>query len=945
VVDHCDITQPDVASSRSASVLVGRTRELAALRAELTAAMAGHGRVVLLSGEAGIGKSTLAKDFAADAEGRGATVSIGRCYEGGGMPAFAPWQGLLADLPPAAAEANPLPPPFGTGEPAQTTYQLMTRVATHLDAVAASRPLVLFLDDLHWADRDTLELLDVVTRSKPRVPLLVLATYRPESLHRSLPLFDILPGLQRDRPITFVELGGLSVADTLQLVEASHGPCSPDLSAYLHMRSDGHPLFLVELLRDLSERRLLPRDAAGRLLPPSQPVSVPGRLQHLIAHRVARLGIEEETLLTVASVVGEEWNLGVVEAVLDWDEEPLLRALEGALDADIIVPVGEGERYRFRHGMIREVLYGEQLARRRKRLHERVAVALEHAAPTMSHDRASTLAYHFTAAEDWEKAVHYGIAAGDAAREQFAGHGALLAYQQALATLGHAPPATVRAVQAGLLERLGQAQLLIGQPEAADAAFGQMLEAAQAVGDRAAEGRALVWTSYVRRRQYQPAGSDRAGEVGLRVAEEVGEPRLLALAHWNLGHLYEIEGRLDASAHHATEAERLARLAAEPDILSRSLLVQALLAVWRGLYVEGERLASEAVVLARGGHDGLAFVAAHWRLGLALGELGQYAAARRVLLNGVTHAETLGERYYLSKLLNSVGWLYNELGDPETARSWNLRALESVRGSHRERVTEAERYTLLNLATDELNAGNIDAAAAHLHAFEPLLEQHEYGLIRYLTRYHLVRGELALAQGDPVSTLDDAAEAACLATETGMRKNLAKSWLLAGRARLMQGRGREAIESLAEGVTLADEIAHGSLRWQGRLWLGQAMRAVGRDAADIFREAMAQVGSLARDLDDDIVRATFLSSKRVVELRDSLAAAEVQRPEERSAGLTARELDVLRLLVRHQTDKEIAAALFLSPRTVNTHVANILIKLNVANRREAAAAAAGLGLD
>jgi DNA-binding NarL/FixJ family response regulator len=178
-----------------------------------------------------------------------------------------------------------------------------------------------------------------------------------------------------------------------------------------------------------------------------------------------------------------------------------------------------------------------------------------------------------------------------------------------------------------------------------------------------------------------------------------------------------------------------------------------------------------------------------------------------------------------------------------------------------------------------------------------------------------------------------------------MKKNLAKSRLLAGRAHLMQGRPREAIEALAESVALADEIAHGSLRWLGRLWLGHALRAMRRDAADIYREAMDHVASLARGLDDDRLRATFLSSERVSELRDSLAAAEGERPAERPAGLTAREVDVLRLLAQHQTDKEIAEALFLSPRTVSTHVANILIKLNVANRREAATAAAGLGLD
>lgn len=944
VTSDLDSGRATNASPRATSAIVGREREQVVLREDLAAALAGRGRFVLLSGEAGIGKSTLAHVLAEEAASLGAAVAAAHCSETGGAPPFAPWRELLAALPGAAAHAVQLPSPFGVGGPAQSAYQLRQEVAAHLRTTAAEQPLLLLVDDLHWADRDSLDLLDDVTRSLSHSPILLVATYRPESLNREHPLYDALPELHRDRPVTTLRLDNLDVAATAALVAAGQGPCSPELAEYLHARSDGHPLFLIELLRDLSERELLPRDHAGRLLPPAHAVETPALLQHLIAHRIARLGADEETFLSVAAVAGEEWDLGIVEAVLAWEEEPLLRALEGALRADVISPVGDGEHYRFRHGLIREVLYGAQLARRRKRLHARVAAILE----TSSERRPgsdSALAYHFAAAEAWEQAVRYGLAAGDAARERFAGHGALLAYEGALTALTHASPATIREHEVGLHERLGRTLLLVGRVEAADAAFARMLGAAQTTADRGGEGRALVWISYVQRRLYQPGASETIGEAALRVASELGEPRLLGLAHWNLGHLHEVEGHLEKSLHHAVKAERMARAGAEPDILSRSLDVQSLLAVWRGDYPAGERLGREALALAREGRDGLVLAAAHWRLGLALGEQGQYAEARRVLLAGVALAESLGERYYLSKLLNNVGWLHHELGDPDAARAWHARALESVPDSHRERVTEAERYALLDLATDELTLGNPEAAAAHLRAFEPLLEQHEYGRIRYTNRYHLVRGDLALAQEDPDAALLAASDAALLAAEHGMRKNLAKARLLAGRAHLLLERPREAEAALAEGVALADEIAHGSLRWQGRLWLGHAVHARHRDATEIYRTAMALVDALARGLDDDRMRATFLASPRVGELRNALAAAEQDRPSERPAGLTARELDVLRLLAKHQTDKEIAEALFLSPRTVSTHVANIFVKLDVANRREAAAAAVALGLD
>src|SRR5215213_7095506 len=361
----------------SAAILVGRAREQDLLREELSAALHGRGALVLLTGEAGIGKTALANHLVDEAEAQGAAVAVGRCYEAGALPAFAPWRELFANLPDHAAAGQRLPPPFGTGSTSQTPYQLMAAITNILHGLANAQPLVLLLEDVHWADRDTLELLEIATRSLARVPMLVVATYRPDAAQRSQPLFDVLPLLTRDRPVKNLAVSSLGVGDAAQLIAASHGPCSPVLAEYLHARSDGHPLFLVELARDLMERRLLPTDEEGWLQPPTHPVEVPSLLHHLIAHRIARLGAEEETLLAVAAVAGEEWDLSVVEAVLGWEEEALLRALEGALRADVIATAGTGERYRFRHGLIREVLYGEQLARRRKHLHQRIGAVLE----------------------------------------------------------------------------------------------------------------------------------------------------------------------------------------------------------------------------------------------------------------------------------------------------------------------------------------------------------------------------------------------------------------------------------------------------------------------------------------------------------------------------------------------------------------------------------------
>jgi predicted ATPase len=190
-------------------------------------------------------------------------------------------------------------------------------------------------------------------------PLAVIGTYRAEEIHPGHPLYEILPHLQRDRSIEHLRLAELTLDATAQLVEAGYGPCSPELAAYLHARSDGNPFFLIELLRDLAERRMLGRDGTGRLAPPAAAVDVPDLLQHVITQRVTRLGAEVEALLDVAAVMGNEWHLAVVEAALGWPEESLLHALEAALDGKVIVPMaGRTEDYRFAHALIGEVLYG-----------------------------------------------------------------------------------------------------------------------------------------------------------------------------------------------------------------------------------------------------------------------------------------------------------------------------------------------------------------------------------------------------------------------------------------------------------------------------------------------------------------------------------------------------------------------------------------------------------
>lgn len=953
-----------------------RAGALQALRRRLEAAMRGQGGLVLIEGAAGIGKTSLALACQQQAQALGAVFTVGHCYERGVLPPFLPWQELLTAIEAAVSlDLASLPAPFGHAPAAQSAYLLLRAVSAWLRTAAAVRPLVLLLDDLHWADADTLNLLDFVTRQVADVSLLVIATYRSEELHNDHPLYELLPSLQRNRLLEVIRLAPLSVDDTARLVEAYHGPCSPRLARYLHERSGGHPLFLVELLNDLVDQKLLAQDALGRWSPPAQPVPIPPFLQQVISARVARLDAEAEAFLAVAAVAGEHWDLAVVEGVLAWPEVTLLAVLDQVLAARLVTVVDERrERYSFRHGLIREVLYHRQVGRRRKRLHAYIAVMLEARTPLDAdlvlmahHERLAELAYHFYTGEEWAKAMYYNRSAGDAAGPRYAAQSVLQFYAQALDAAHNVVPAVGADVLLPLYERLGEVHVVLNHKDRAEAEFIHMLEAARSAGDRRAESRALCQLSIVQGWLNRLDQARSTGIAALHMAQQAGDAQVLALAHFNLGHLDVITGNLAPARGQLEQAVQLARSAGVPSVLARSLQNLAYAATFTGQYAEAEQFARAAEETAKSGRNALAVSGACFALGHAQVELGHYTQALHTLQAGLHHAEESGESHYLAKLLNTLGFLYQELGDAEVALHRDKQALAACRRAGSDRNWEAECYALLNLANDELLAGRVQAAMSYRQEVEKALDRVQVSRYRVINRYHLVCAELALAQGEADAALQSTAEASSLAQANGMTKNSAKSLLLAGQALLRLGRLQEAAQHLEEAVALADSIEHGSLRWKTRLRLAEACVLLGRPNAELLQQALELVTRLAGSLDDEALRAAFLASPLVVELRSNarsdfpsgpglshwqetsaaLAGMTIPAPIPASdypAGLSAREVEVLRLVAQGATNRQIAATLVISVKTVNSHITHILNKIGCDNRTAATTFAIQHGL-
>ena len=894
-----------------------------AVTRRLHSSIHGHGALILIGGEAGLGKTSLALACEQQAREHGADFVIGRCYEWGTVP-YLLWQEVCDGV--AACRGittEPLPEPFGSGPPATSVHHLQQTVSRWLADAVAETPLVLVLDDLHWADPDSLALLELITRKIDQLPILLIATYRTEETHRDHPLYLSLPTLQRNRPVETIRLRSLSLDDTQRLISGYLGPPHATLAEYIYQRAEGHPLFSVELLHDLVEQNLLARDADGRWLPPKHDTPIPTLLRQIITQRVARLGDTAERMLTAAAVVGEIWELAVVETVLNIPEEALLDALEQALRARLIRAVDDcGECYRFAHGLIHEVLYSQPIARRRKQLHRQIADVIAHRQP----DNVTALAHHSYQAEQWVQAYTYCCAAGDAAGQRFATNSALRFYQHALDALENQGNLADAVAFITIYARLARAHEILEQREAVETAYARMRDAAERAGDLAAQGRALIGLANSRGHLYQLELSETTAQQALRLAYQIENESLMAQAHIALAYIKLVHGQLAEGQQHLDQVLRYAHAAHDRAALSGAYRQQAYSTIWSGNYHEGERLALAALENARSEHDILLITGGLQILSYARIELGHYAQAHQDLLSALEAGESIGAHHHqLPRFLNQMGYLYQEIGDAERALDWDRRALVASR--HDTLPTrEMERYSLLNMTTDLLRLGRMDEALDILAEFEAIKDMAEFARFRYFNRYQLLLAEIDLARGDFPSALEQASAAREMAAAYGARKNIARSYLFEGQALTGLKRISTARDALRQAVTYADEIEHGSLRWIARLRLAQA------GDSDAHPQALALVEATAQTLQGSPLQSVFLSAPLVRMLRAGESAAEPY-----PAGLTAREVEVLRLVATGATNGQIADALHISVRTVTTHVTNILNKTNCDNRTAATA--------
>ena len=857
-----------------AGEFVGREEELAAMDQEWQRVRTGSRQVMLVAGEAGIGKTRLIGEFARRCLSTRATTLVGHCDE----EALTPYQPFVealmqllsqftdAELEQRMHEGDVTPelarlvpnliarlPALDRGsvvDPESERFQLFQAVDRLFSSVSQRTPLLVLLDDLHWADKSSLLLLRHLARGSSTTAVFLIGTYRGDGIERTA-LGALLANLQRDPGGARLYLRGLAVDEAARLVGAITGR-SPARAFMKSLTSEtsGNPFFIREVVQHLKDAGDLDQVDGTKPALPAARTFVPESVKEVINQRLVRLTEQCNRALSLASVLGREFRLDVLARVGTFDEDELLDALEAAHRAGLITEEhGVQGRFSFSHALIREVLYEKMSETRRIRLHHRIAEVVETFAPTDSLPLAD-LAYHFVQAaplNGYERAVDYAMRAAREASESLAHEEAAEFYQLALHAL--ASSASTREIddlRAELHANRGNALASVGNWPAAREAF----EAALQFHDSSRLQRRaelLLKLAMVHFWLLDVAALRPLVTEALGLAERIGRQDLAAEALGWLARAAQADGNLEA----AMQMER--RALAVPNVAMKGVLVFAPLT----LYLAGElptalELGRKAVDGARGSGESSSLIYALTHYGLALAANGQYSEAAITFDEARKLARSSGAFPLLARATAMAAGWHLDVFDFRKAEALQLEAREIANQAG---FVPSQASAGIDLLMSFARQGNPGRAEPLLREVEEAVGKsrgwHEW---MFRMRFEQARAELALARGDWSTAITSATST--LKQSRAVARGKYQAAALAIRAQGLEafGRTREALQDAKAAWRKARQVGDPAL--QIRV-LAPLLQTVGEN--ELLHQLRTSVDRILGSLPPDS-RQTFLQS-------------------------------------------------------------------------------------
>jgi DNA-binding CsgD family transcriptional regulator/tetratricopeptide (TPR) repeat protein len=988
-----------VSSSLVSPVLVGRRAERAELSDALERAAAGAAQFVLVAGEAGVGKSRLVSELAADAQAAGIRVLSGQCVQLGadGLP-FAPLVDalrVLARSMPRAEFDQALGPARGAllrllpnidpqledapVGPIIQGSQLLELVLGMVERLAATGPVLLVLEDLHWADQSTLTLLAYLVRALRGVPVAVIGTFRSDELNRRHPLRSLLLAWERGRSVRRIELVRFDrqeVADQLAAILGHDAETA--LVDTVFERSEGNAFLVEEIL--------------GVVVAGGDPAALPQSLRDVLLSRVDGLGAGAQRLLNTAAVGGRWVSEQLLIEVSGLDEAAAFAGLREAVDQHVLVVDDAGRGYSFRHALARDAVYDDLLPGERVRLHAAYGEVLRARPELAGDDRgtlAADLAHHFYVALDLPNALAASVEAAARALDRFAPAEALRLLERALQIWPRVPDAEgVAGVdRVEVLRRAADVAGDVGEVQRSLSLINEALAELDRP-DAAPDATRLAGLLERRGRALHAAGRTTESVEVLRRASELlptdGRSQAHAAVFAELANAMCRAGRWAEAAPLARRAMQAAEALGPQRELAEARLTMAVVELVRGRYDDGMAAGRAAIELAH--------------------QLGHPDVALRGYINISDILESLGRSAEAAALAAEGRQLAERSGYARSAGAF-LAGNEAESLIRLGRYVEADRLTTDRLAADPegvyaatlfevrsqlaVRQGRYDQARRDVTAARALIgDQTE---LQYTRSFAVTEALLRVAGGDLLGALAGL-RAELSGPDVQARYDPVLTWLAfrthADLAQASRDRGlepdavdrvferaRDGLELDAEPARAFHAMCEAELSRVGgtpdpALWEGVARRwrdlqSPYEQAECLARAAEARVltgdpAGAAREAREAFAVASAIGAVPVVErvqllarqARLDLTAAPQPGDDARPApsgeaahfGLTQREREVLAMLADGRTNPEIARALFISPKTASVHVSNILAKLGVASRVEAATLAHRVGL-